>query len=130
MKYISLFLFVFTSNLALCQTSETDHLESNGFDAKRLSNLTLKLKELSNTKQIPGSVTLITRNNQIVHHEAFGYSDFENKNMFSEMFDVFSNRIKTTHGRNQLIADALRSQKLLEVAYQASKSGKFLEFEG
>ena len=79
MKYISLFLFVFTSNLALCQTSETDHLESNGFDAKRLSNLTLKLKELSDTKQIPGSVTLITRNNQIVYHEAFGYSDFENK---------------------------------------------------
>ena len=70
MKYISLFLFVFTSNLALCQTSETDHLESNGFDAKRLSNLTLKLKELSDTKQIPGSVTLITRNNQIVYHEA------------------------------------------------------------
>ena len=56
--------------------------------------------------------------------------DFKNKNMFSEMFDVFSNRIKTTYGRNRLIADALRSQKLLEVAYQASKSCKFLEFEG
>ena len=46
------------------------------------------------------------------------------------MFDVFSNGIKTSHGRNELIADALRSQKLLDAAYLASKSDGFFEFEG
>ena len=55
--------------------------------------------------------------------------NFNNKNMFSEMFDVFANGIKTPHGRNQLIADALRSQKLLDAAYRASKIDDFLEFE-
>lgn len=56
--------------------------------------------------------------------------DFKNRNMFSEMFSVFSNGIRTQQGRNQLIADALRSQKLLDAAYRASKSGRFLDFEG
>jgi predicted dehydrogenase len=55
--------------------------------------------------------------------------DFKNKNMFSEMLAVFSDRIKTPDGRNQLITDALRSQKLLDAAYRASKSCGFLEFE-
>ncbi len=55
--------------------------------------------------------------------------DLDNKNMFSEMFDVFSKGIKSPHGRNELIADALRSQKLLDAAYRASKNYGFFEFE-
>jgi hypothetical protein len=46
------------------------------------------------------------------------------------MFDIFSNGIKTPHGRNELITDALRSQKLLDAACRASKSNGFYEFVG
>ena len=46
------------------------------------------------------------------------------------MFDVFCNKTKTTSGRRTLVADALRSQKLLDAAIRASAQGGFVKFEG
>jgi len=56
--------------------------------------------------------------------------DFNDKNQVSAMFDVFCNKIKTTIGRRTLVADALRSQKLLDAAIRASAQGGFVKFEG
>ena len=56
--------------------------------------------------------------------------DFNDKNQISAMFDVFCNKTKTTIGRRTLVADALRSQKLLDAAIRASAQGGFVKFEG
>ena len=56
--------------------------------------------------------------------------DFNDKNQVSAMFDVFCNKTKTTIGRRTLVADALRSQKLLDAAIRASAQGGFVKFEG
>jgi NDP-hexose-3-ketoreductase len=55
--------------------------------------------------------------------------DFNNKNQISAMFDVFCNKTETTIGRRTLVADALRSQKLLDAAIRASSQGGFVKFE-
>lgn len=56
--------------------------------------------------------------------------DFNDKNQILAMFDVFCNKTKTTLGRRTLVADALRSQKLLDAAIRASAQGGFVKFEG
>jgi NDP-hexose-3-ketoreductase len=56
--------------------------------------------------------------------------NFNNKNQISAMFDVFCNKTETTIGRRTLVADALRSQKLLDAAIRASAQGGFVKFEG
>ncbi len=79
MKYFKyLFLFVAFNNL-YSQNSNSKLLEKNGFNPERLTKLSYKLNEFSKTGQLPGSVVLITKNDEVVYHEAFGFSDIENQ---------------------------------------------------
>ena len=50
-----------------------------GMSSDRLSRIQTKLQEYIDAKKAPGFVTAIARKGQIVHYEACGYQDIENK---------------------------------------------------
>ena len=71
------------------QTSSTFDLpENQGVSSERLDRIDSYLNKAIEKNQIPGAVALIRRNNKIIYNKAFGYSDVENKIMYSTD-DVF-----------------------------------------
>ena len=71
------------------QTSSTFDLpENQGVSSERLDRIDFYLNKAIKDNQIPGAVALIRRNNKIIYNKAFGYSDVENKIMYSTD-DVF-----------------------------------------
>ena len=71
------------------QTSSTFDLpENQGVSTERLDRIDTYLNKAIEKNQIPGAVALIRRNNKIIYNKAFGYSDVENKIMYSTD-DVF-----------------------------------------
>ena len=66
------------------QTSSTFDLpENQGVSSERLDRIDFYLNKAIKDNQIPGAVALIRRNNKIIYNKAFGYSDVENKIMYS-----------------------------------------------
>ncbi|MDA8897925.1 beta-lactamase family protein [Flavobacteriaceae bacterium] len=66
------------------QTSSTFDLpENQGVSTERLDRIDTYLNKAIEKNQIPGAVALIRRNNKIIYNKAFGYSDVENKIMYS-----------------------------------------------
>ena len=66
------------------QTSSTFDLpENQGVSSDRLDRIDSYLNKAIEKNQIPGAVALIRRNNKIIYNKAFGYSDVENKIMYS-----------------------------------------------
>ncbi|MDC1460848.1 serine hydrolase [Flavobacteriaceae bacterium] len=66
------------------QTSSTFDLpENQGVSSERLDRIDSYLNKMIKENQIPGAVALIRRNNKIIYNKAFGYSDVENKIMYS-----------------------------------------------
>ena len=66
------------------QTSSTFDLpENQGVSSERLDRIDSYLNKAIKDNQIPGAVALIRRNNKIIYNKAFGYSDVENKIMYS-----------------------------------------------
>ena len=69
-------------------TSTFDLPENQGVSSDRLDRIDSYLNKAIKDNQIPGAVALIRRNNKIIYNKAFGYSDVENKIMYSTD-DVF-----------------------------------------
>ena len=66
------------------QNSSTFDLpENQGVSSDRLDRIDSYLNKAIKDNQIPGAVALIRRNNKIIYNKAFGYSDVENKIMYS-----------------------------------------------
>ena len=66
------------------QTSSTFDLpENQGVSSERLDRIDSYLNKAIEKNQIPEAVALIRRNNKIIYNKAFGYSDVENKIMYS-----------------------------------------------
>ena len=64
-------------------TSTFDLPENQGVSSERLDRIDSYLNKAIEKNQIPGAVALIRRNNKIIYNKAFGYSDVENKIMYS-----------------------------------------------
>ena len=64
-------------------TSTFDLPENQGVSSDRLDRIDTYLNKAIEKNQIPGAVALIRRNNKIIYNKAFGYSDVENKIMYS-----------------------------------------------
>ncbi len=79
MKIFKYILVVLVCNILNGQSLNSLTLEMNGFDYERLSRLSNKLDEFSKEGILPGSVVLISKNDEIIYHEAFGFSDIDNQ---------------------------------------------------
>ena len=79
MKIFKYILVVLVCNILNGQSLNSLTSEKNGFDYKRLSRLSNKLDEFSKKGILPGSVVLISKNDKIIYHEAFGFSDIDNQ---------------------------------------------------
>ena len=79
MKIFKYILVVLVCNILNGQSLNSLTSEKNGFDYKRLSRLSNKLDEFSKKGILPGSVVLISKNDEIIYHEAFGFSDIDNQ---------------------------------------------------
>ena len=84
MKKIIFALTIIFLVLGCSQTSSTFDLpENQGVSSERLDRIDSYLNKAIEKNQIPGAVALIRRNNKIIYNKAFGYSDVENKIMYS-----------------------------------------------
>ena len=79
MKIFKYILVVLVCNILNGQSLNSLTLKKNQFDYKRLSRLSNKLDEFSKKGILPGSVVLISKNDEIIYHEAFGFSDIDNQ---------------------------------------------------
>ena len=79
MKIFNYILVLLVCNILNGQSLNSLTLEMNGFDYERLSRLSNKLDEFSKKGILPGSVVLISKNDEIIYHEAFGFSDIDNQ---------------------------------------------------
>jgi len=79
MKIFKYILVVLVCNILNGQSLNSLTSEKNRFDYKRLSRLSNKLDEFSKKGILPGSVVLISKNDEIIYHEAFGFSDIDNQ---------------------------------------------------
>ena len=79
MKIFKYIIVVLVCNILNGQSLNSLTSEKNGFDYKRLSRLSNKLDEFSKKGILPGSVVLISKNDKIIYHEAFGFSDIDNQ---------------------------------------------------
>ena len=79
MKIFKYILVVLVCNILNGQSLNSLISEKNGFDYERLSRLSNKLDEFSKKGILPGSVVLISKNDEIIYHEAFGFSDIDNQ---------------------------------------------------
>jgi CubicO group peptidase (beta-lactamase class C family) len=79
MKIFKYILLVLVCNILNGQSLNSLISEKNGFDYKRLSRLSNKLDEFSKKGILPGTVVLISKNDKIIYHEAFGFSDIDNQ---------------------------------------------------
>ena len=79
MKIFKYIIVVLVCNILNGQSLNSLTSEKNGFDYKRLSRLSNKLDEFSKKGILPGSVVLISKNDEIIYHEAFGFSDIDNQ---------------------------------------------------
>jgi CubicO group peptidase (beta-lactamase class C family) len=79
MKIFKYILVVLVCNILNGQSLNSLISEKNGFDYERLSRLSNKLDEFSKKGILPGSVVLISKNDKIIYHEAFGFSDIDNQ---------------------------------------------------
>ncbi|MDG2500312.1 MAG: serine hydrolase [Flavobacteriaceae bacterium] len=79
MKIFNYILVLLVCNILNGQSLNSLTLEMNGFDYERLSRLSNKLDEFSKEGILPGSVVLISKNDEIIYHEAFGFSDIDNQ---------------------------------------------------
>ena len=79
MKIFKYILIVLVCNILNGQSLNSLISEKNGFDYERLSRLSNKLDEFSKKGILPGSVVLISKNDKIIYHEAFGFSDIDNQ---------------------------------------------------
>ncbi len=66
-----------TAVLAPSRALEMVTPESVGMDAERLSRVTAAMQEFVDEGLLSGSVTMASRDNQLVHYEAVGYRDIE-----------------------------------------------------
>ena len=79
MKIFNYILVLLVCNILNGQSLNSLTLKKNQFDYKRLSRLSNKLDEFSKKGILPGSVVLISKNDEIIYHEAFGFSDIDNQ---------------------------------------------------
>jgi len=56
---------------------QTSSPEAVGMSAERLNNITVKMQDYVDNKQVPGFTTLVSRKGQVVHYETCGYRDVE-----------------------------------------------------
>ena len=79
MKTILILPFVFFTLVGKGQTLTIGNPKENGLSPERLQRIDNFVNEYLTKGQIPGAVVFIARNEKIVYHKAFGYSDIENK---------------------------------------------------
>ena len=82
-KIIFAFTIFFLVSGCSQNTSTFDLPENQGVSSDRLDRIDTYLNKAIKKNQIPGAVALIRRNNKIIYNKAFGYSDLENKIMYS-----------------------------------------------
>ena len=82
-KIIFAFTIIFLVSGCSQNTSTFDLPENQGVSSERLDRIDSYLNKAIKDNQIPGAVALIRRNNKIIYNKAFGYSDVENKIMYS-----------------------------------------------
>ena len=80
--YFVLIIFFLVSGCSQ-NTSIFDLPENQGVSSERLDRIDSYFNKAIKKNQIPGAVALIRRNNKIIYNKAFGYSDVENKIMYS-----------------------------------------------
>jgi len=80
--YFVLIIFFLVSGCSQ-NTSTYDLPENQGVSSDRLERIDSYFNKAIKKNQIPGAVALIRRNNKIIYDKAFGYSDVENKIMYS-----------------------------------------------
>lgn len=84
MKRLFATLLTVVSFTAFSQTFTTGKPEDVGMSTTRLSKIDRMIEEHMANKWIPGAVVLIVRNNKIVYHKAYGYSDVDSKTVLKK----------------------------------------------
>ncbi len=81
MKRITILFLTSLSCLGIinAQTFSPSKPEAVGFSPERIKRIDNMVNELIANQGIPGAVVFIARNGKIAYHEAYGYSDVENK---------------------------------------------------
>jgi CubicO group peptidase (beta-lactamase class C family) len=68
-----------TSNIAAPSLLEAKSPEMAGVSSERLKRLDTSLKAMVDNNTLPGFVAIVTRNGQIIYHQAYGYADNASK---------------------------------------------------
>jgi CubicO group peptidase (beta-lactamase class C family) len=82
MRYLISSSFIVAAVLAMCaqcQELQTAEPESVGMSAERLARIRTAMQRYVDQGEVPGVVTLVARKGQVVHFEAVGYRDAEDK---------------------------------------------------
>jgi CubicO group peptidase (beta-lactamase class C family) len=77
--YYLFLVLIFCTTHVLAQTLVVARPETVGLSPDRLKRIDQMVNSLVDSKGIPGAVVLIVRNGKIAYHQAYGYSDLENK---------------------------------------------------
>ena len=91
-RLLFLSIFLISCLPVIGQLAPSSNSETAGVSEERLSRFSDFLAKEIKTGKIPGAVSLIARKGEIVHHESFGYSDFDNKTpmMEDDIFHIMS----------------------------------------
>ena len=71
----SLIFILISANIYGQELQKIDNVSTVGISAERLQRIDMMISEAIEAKQIPGAVSLISRNGKIVHLKAYGNAD-------------------------------------------------------
>ena len=77
MKNLLKGVFILIFNISFSQQLELKSLETVGIDSNRFQRVLNELDNLSNEKKLPGTVTLIIKDNKVILNQANGFKDLE-----------------------------------------------------
>jgi len=72
-------IFILFFNISFSQQLKPNFLETVGIDSKRFERVLDQLENLSKERKVPGTVTLIYKDNQLILNQANGFKDLEKK---------------------------------------------------
>ena len=74
-------LFILIFNISFSQQLELKSLETVGIDSNRFQRVLNELDNLSKEQKLPGTVTLIIKDNKVILNQANGFKDLEKRNL-------------------------------------------------
>ena len=81
-------VFILIFNISFSQQLELKSLENVGIDSNRFQRVLNELDNLSKEKKLPGTVTLIIKDNKVILNQANGFKDLE-KEILMKSDDIF-----------------------------------------